>query len=140
MNDKNFEKINVKIVTSVQQFTSVLNFSQFELPFLGTSLPKKHFRVEYYDKPKLKILILSKKYHYMAGFSWFQAVFGQFQLVLDRSSFQYVRCSNLIEIIKQRLLVGNMYIIIYCFYQKVRINKEACIYTISVNSRSFISV
>ena len=43
MNDKTFEKINIKIETSIYQFTSVPNFSQFEEPqILGPNLPKKY--------------------------------------------------------------------------------------------------
>ena len=30
MNDKNFEKINIKIIISIQQCTPVRNFGQFE--------------------------------------------------------------------------------------------------------------
>ena len=41
MSDKNFEKINIKIVISIQQFTAVRNFSQFvELQIMGPNLPK----------------------------------------------------------------------------------------------------
>ena len=41
MNDKNFEKINIKIEISIQQSTSALNFSQFEeLQILEPNLPK----------------------------------------------------------------------------------------------------
>ena len=41
MNDKTFEKINIKIEISIQQSTSVLNFSQFEeLQILGPNLHK----------------------------------------------------------------------------------------------------
>ena len=50
-NDKNFVKINVKFEIRIWQCMPVPNFSQFrELQFLGPHLPKKHFRVEYYDK------------------------------------------------------------------------------------------
>ena len=40
MNDKNFEKINVKIIISIQQCTPIKNFNQFREPqFLGQNLP-----------------------------------------------------------------------------------------------------
>ena len=43
MNDKNFEKINIKIEISISLSTSVPNFSQFEeLQILGPNLPKKY--------------------------------------------------------------------------------------------------
>ena len=43
MTDKHFEKINIKIVISIQQFTPVRNFSHFvELQIMGLNLPKKY--------------------------------------------------------------------------------------------------
>ena len=43
MNDKNFEKINIKIEISISLSTSVPNFSQFEeLQILGPNLPQKY--------------------------------------------------------------------------------------------------
>ena len=43
MTDKSFEKINIKIVISIYESTSVPNFSQFEeLQILGPNLPKKY--------------------------------------------------------------------------------------------------
>ena len=43
MNGKNFVKINIKIEMSIQQSTSVPNFSKFEeLQILGPNLPKKY--------------------------------------------------------------------------------------------------
>ena len=48
VNDKIFEKLNIKIVISIQQCTSLSNFSQSgNLQFLGPDLPRKHFREEY---------------------------------------------------------------------------------------------
>ena len=42
MNEKNFEKINIKIVISRQQCTPVQNFCQFkELQILGPNLSQK---------------------------------------------------------------------------------------------------
>ena len=42
MTDKDFEKINIKIVISIQQFTPVRNFSHFvELQITGPNLSKK---------------------------------------------------------------------------------------------------
>ena len=42
MTNKNFEKINIKIVISIQQFTTVWNFRHFvELQIMGPNLPKK---------------------------------------------------------------------------------------------------
>ena len=42
MTDKNFEKINI-IVISIQQCTPLPNFSHFvELQIMGPNLPKKH--------------------------------------------------------------------------------------------------
>ena len=42
MNDKNFEKLNIKIVISIWQCTPVSNFSLFgELQILGPNFPKK---------------------------------------------------------------------------------------------------
>ena len=41
MNDKNLEKINIKIEISIQQSTSIANLNQFEeLKILGPNLPK----------------------------------------------------------------------------------------------------
>ena len=43
MNDKNFEKINIKIEISISLSTSAQNFSQFEeLQILGPNLPQKY--------------------------------------------------------------------------------------------------
>ena len=48
MSDKNFGKINIKIVISIQQCTPLQNFSHFvELQFLRPHLPKNNFRVEH---------------------------------------------------------------------------------------------
>ena len=42
MTDKNFEKINIKIVISIQQFTPLQNFSHFkEIQIVGPNWPKK---------------------------------------------------------------------------------------------------
>ena len=42
MTDKNFEKLNIKIVISIQQFTPVRNFSHFvELQITGPNFPQK---------------------------------------------------------------------------------------------------
>ena len=42
MTDKNFEKRNIKIVISMQQFTPIRSFSHFvELQIMGPNLPKK---------------------------------------------------------------------------------------------------
>ena len=42
MTDKNFEKMNIKIIISIRQFTPVQNFSHFvELQVMGPNLPKK---------------------------------------------------------------------------------------------------
>ena len=42
MNDKTFEKANIKMVISILQCTPVQNFSQFEeLQFFGPNMPKK---------------------------------------------------------------------------------------------------
>ena len=75
VNVKNFGKINIKFEMRIQQCTPVPNFSQFrELQFLKPNLSKK----ETYFKKKL-IFILSKRYHNMAGFRWFQVVSGGFR-------------------------------------------------------------
>ena len=43
MNNKNFEKINIKIVMSIQQCTPLRNFSHFvELQIMGLNMPKKY--------------------------------------------------------------------------------------------------
>ena len=43
MSDRNFGKINIKIVINIQQCTPVPNFSYFgELQILGKNLPKKY--------------------------------------------------------------------------------------------------
>ena len=43
VNEKNFEKINIKIEISISLSTSVPNFSQFEeLQILGPNLPQKY--------------------------------------------------------------------------------------------------
>ena len=42
MNDKNFERINIKFEIRIWQYTQVPNFSHFgERQFLGPNLPKK---------------------------------------------------------------------------------------------------
>ena len=42
VNDKNFDKINMKIVISIQQCITAQNFSKFEeLPVLGPNLSKE---------------------------------------------------------------------------------------------------
>ena len=42
MTDKNSEKINIKIVISIQQSTPLRNFSHFiEIHIMGPNLPKK---------------------------------------------------------------------------------------------------
>ena len=42
MKDKNFERINIKTVISMQQSTSIPIFREFdELQILGSNLPKK---------------------------------------------------------------------------------------------------
>ena len=48
MNDKNFEKRNIKFEMRIYQCTPVQNFSQFgELQLLRPNLPKKDFMVEH---------------------------------------------------------------------------------------------
>ena len=48
MNDKNFEKINIKIEINIQQSTTVPNFDQFEeLQILVPNLAKKFEWKEY---------------------------------------------------------------------------------------------
>ena len=43
MNEKNFEKINIKIEISIWQSTSLSNFSQSEeIQILGPNLPQKY--------------------------------------------------------------------------------------------------
>ena len=57
MNYKNFEKINIKIETSIQQSTAVPSFSQFnELQFLGPKLPKMNEKN--FEKINIKTLKL----------------------------------------------------------------------------------
>ena len=42
LNDKTFEKINIKIAVGIQQCTPLQNFSHFvELPIMGPNMPKK---------------------------------------------------------------------------------------------------
>ena len=44
INDKTFEKMNIKIVISIQQFTPLRNFSHFvELQIMGLKLPQKKY-------------------------------------------------------------------------------------------------
>ena len=48
MNNKNFEKINIKFEIKIEQCTPAANFSQFgELQVFGPNLAKKNFRVEH---------------------------------------------------------------------------------------------
>ena len=57
MNYNNFEKINIKIETSIQQCTAVPSFSQFdELQFLGPKLPKMNEKN--FEKINIKTLKL----------------------------------------------------------------------------------
>ena len=57
MNDKNFEKMNIKIVLSIYQCTPVRNFSQFvKLHNLGPNLPKK-INEKNFEKINAKIVI-----------------------------------------------------------------------------------
>ena len=65
---------------------SSLNWLKFQI--LGPNSPKKHFRVEYYDKRDLKIT-----YYNMVGFKWFQVVSAWFQVFSSGSRlFQAVPC------------------------------------------------
>ena len=47
MNDKNFEKIKIKIVISIHQYVPLYQISVNLEKILGLNLPQKHFRVEY---------------------------------------------------------------------------------------------
>ena len=45
MNDKNFEKINIKIITSIKQCNSLRDFSQFEeLQSFRPNFPAKKYK------------------------------------------------------------------------------------------------
>ena len=51
MTDKNFEKINIETVISIQQFTTARNFSHsVELQIMGTNLPKKIGLTKIFEK------------------------------------------------------------------------------------------
>ena len=51
MTDKNFEKINTKIVISILQFAPVQNFSHFEdLQIMGPNLPLKNMNDKNFGK------------------------------------------------------------------------------------------
>ena len=56
--DKNFEKINIKIVISVQKCTPPRNFSHFvELQIMGPSLPNNNMTDKKFEKVSFKIEI-----------------------------------------------------------------------------------
>ena len=58
MNDKNFEKMNIKIVLSIYLCTPVRNFSQLaELHNLGPNLPPKNINEKNFVKRNTKIVI-----------------------------------------------------------------------------------
>ena len=57
MNDKTFEKINIKIVISVQQCTPLWNFSHFvEFQIMGANMPK-NMTDKQFEKINIKIVI-----------------------------------------------------------------------------------
>ena len=56
MSDKNFGKINLKIVISIQQCAPVPNFIKFEeLQILGPNLPKKNVSDKHFGKINIKV-------------------------------------------------------------------------------------
>ena len=58
MNDKIFEKINIKIVTSIQQCTLLRNFSHFvKLQIMGRNVPKKIWLTKKFERINIKIEI-----------------------------------------------------------------------------------
>ena len=75
MNGKNFEKINIKTIISIQQCTPLRNFSQFdEIQITGPNLPKK-MSDKNFEKINIKILISMQKYNPVSNFSfWDQKV------------------------------------------------------------------
>ena len=86
MNDKTFEKINIKIEISIQQSTSVLNFSQFEeLQINETKFAQKRLQGvvlgqtqpennQFQVKNTIKWLVFGGFRQFLGGFSWFQVV------------------------------------------------------------------
>ena len=61
MTDKNFEKINIKIVINIQQCTPLRNFSHFiELQIMGLNLPPKNMNDKNFEKINIKIEISIK--------------------------------------------------------------------------------
>ena len=58
MNDKNFEKINIKIVISLQQCIPLRNFNHFvELQIMGPNLPPKNLADKKFEQIFIKIVI-----------------------------------------------------------------------------------
>ena len=54
MNEKNFQKLNIKMEMSIQQFPSVPNFIKFkELQILGPNFPKNMNKF-FFEKETLK--------------------------------------------------------------------------------------
>ena len=55
MTDKNFEKINIKIVIIIQQCTPLQSFSHFvELQIMGPNLPPKKIADKKFEKINIK--------------------------------------------------------------------------------------
>ena len=51
MTDKHFEKVNIKVVISIQQFNSVRNLCYFEeLHIMGPNLPPKNMNDKNFGK------------------------------------------------------------------------------------------
>ena len=62
MTDKNVEKINIKIVTSIQQCIPLQNFSHFvELQIMGPNFPQKNINDKNFEKTIIKIIINIKQ-------------------------------------------------------------------------------
>ena len=58
MNQKNFEKINIKTIISIQKSTSLQNFSQFEeIQIMGPDCPKSMMSDEIFGKINFEIVI-----------------------------------------------------------------------------------
>ena len=69
MNEKNFEKINIKTIISIQHYTPLRNFNQSEeIQIMGLNLPKK-LSDKNFGKINIKIVIRIQECNPVPNFS-----------------------------------------------------------------------
>ena len=73
-NDKNFEKINIKIKINISQSIFVPNFSQFEELQISGPICPKNMNEKYFEKINIKIVISTWQCTPQLNFSQFEEV------------------------------------------------------------------